>query len=65
LEADLSIRQPHRQRLSVSIINSGSAAMCIKIVSQDAANINVSDVSLDVTPCNQAPANISGKWKGK
>ncbi len=50
---------------SVSIINSGSAAMCIQIVSQDAAKIHVSDVSIDATPCNQAPTKISGHWKGK
>ena len=50
---------------SVSIINSGSAAMCIKILSEESAKINVSDVSIDATPCNQAPANINGKWKGK
>jgi hypothetical protein len=50
---------------SVSIINSGSAAMCIQILSEDSAKINVSNVSIDATPCNQAPANISGKWKGK
>lgn len=50
---------------SVSIINSGSAAMCIQILSEESATINISNVSIDATPCNQAPANISGTWKGK
>ena len=49
---------------SVNIINSGSFAMCIQVVSQTDASINVSNPSVDATQCTQPPADISGTWKG-
>jgi hypothetical protein len=49
---------------SVSIIKSGAFAICLQFNSPIDATVNANDVSVDVTPCNQAPKNISGKWKG-
>ena len=50
---------------SVSIINTGALAICMQIYSPIDATVDVSDVSINVTPCNQAPANIYGTWEGK
>ncbi|MBI5098613.1 MAG: hypothetical protein HZB30_05185 [Nitrospirae bacterium] len=49
---------------TINIINSGSFAMCIQIYSQTDAAIDVGTPSIDVTQCNQPPADISGTWKG-
>jgi len=49
---------------SVNIINSGSFAMCIQVVSDTDASIHVGTSSVDATQCNQPPANMSGTWTG-
>jgi hypothetical protein len=49
---------------SVNIIDSGSFAMCIQVVSDTDASIHVGDTTADATQCNQPPENLSGTWTG-
>lgn len=49
---------------SVNIIKSGAFAICLQVTSPIDATVTVGDVPVNVTPCDQAPKKINGKWKG-
>lgn len=49
---------------SVNIIDSGSFAMCIQVVSDIDASIHVGSALVNAKQCNQLTADISGTWSG-
>jgi hypothetical protein len=49
---------------SVNIINAGSYAICMQVVSDTDVDVKVGDLSVDATKCSQPPADMSGTWAG-
>jgi hypothetical protein len=49
---------------ALSVINTGSFVVCLEVVSPVNAIINVDEVAVDVTPCEETPADFSGTWTG-
>ncbi len=49
---------------TVGIINAGSAAICIEIESPVDATINVDNIEVGRTGCNEESADIIGTWAG-
>ncbi|MBI5664172.1 MAG: hypothetical protein HZC49_03635 [Nitrospirae bacterium] len=59
--------QPEKASLNpseVGIINTGSFAMCIQVESPLDAVINVNNVAVEMSICEEAPADIVGTWTG-
>ena len=49
---------------TLSVVNTGSFAICTEITYPVDATISLGNVELDATTCDEAPADISGIWTG-
>ncbi len=49
---------------TVDVINFGTFDMCIEISSPIDLTLDVTNFSVDVTTCDEEPANFAGEWSG-
>jgi hypothetical protein len=47
---------------SLNIMNSGAFAICVEVIAPVDAMFTVGNVDLDVTRCEEPPADIAGMW---